>query len=270
LPTIVIDHRRKFFINHFLAIDMIQSFYYVVPLIVGISTLLLGNSVCRTLSSGPLFLNEAIAQQDTRTLISGSQESGPDGQQGQVPDIRGSTEQCPPNQHNIGSTNQCEWDNCGSATPPMYRNTQTGRCVFDCSEVGQFWVKQDNICVLGEAGNATSTQSPPTVSSASTQVNSSGNSTIQDKAKGELTSENATLRTSSSNDTSLLSNLTQAVATLVGEPALPYACFSNTFTCYCDGTQDCKKLASSNECKAEVRSVEGKPGLGNCDWNANS
>jgi hypothetical protein len=225
---------------------MNQKSLFVVIIIISVSSSLLTYSFIVALAISPLFLNEALAQQD---------------------DVGGSSEQCPPNQHTVGSTNQCEWDNCGSATPPMYRNTQTGRCVTDCSEVGQFWVKQGNICVLG-----TSTQSPPpSGSSVSNQGEGNGNATVQTEAKSEIPSDNATSSNLTSNVTSTPpSTITQTIGSLAGEPALPYACLSNTFTCYCDGTEDCMKLTSSGECKAEVRTVEGKPGLGECDWNTKS
>jgi hypothetical protein len=241
---------------------MIQKSFVVVLLIISVSSLLLTYSFTVALAVSPLFLNEALAQQDGGSL-SLSQETGPEGQRG--PDVGGSSEQCPPNQHSVGSTNQCEWDNCGSAIPPMYRNTQTGRCVSDCSEVGQFWVKQGNICVLG-----TSTQSAPSVSSVPNQGEGNGNATVQTESTTELPSDNTTSSSLTSNVSSAPSTLTQTVASLADESALPYACFSNTFTCYCDGTEDCKKLTSSGECKAEVGTVEGKPGLGECDWNAKS
>lgn len=247
---------------------MIQKTFLVVLLIFGVSTSLLTYSFTVALAVSPLFLNEALAQQNDGSLISGSEEGGPEGQQG--PDVGGSSEQCPPNQHSVGSTNQCEWDNCGSATPPMYRNTQTGRCVSDCSEVGQFWVKQGNICVLSEVSNGTSIQSPLSGSSVPNQGEGNGNATVQIEAKSEPPSDNATSSSQTSNVSSVPSTLTQTVASLASESALPYACFSNTFTCYCDGTEDCKKLTSSGECKAEVRTIEGKPGLGECDWNAKS
>ncbi len=236
-------------------------------MIFGISTSLFAYSFSLAISSNPLFLTEAIAQQDAGSPISVSQESRSEEQQGQGTEIGGSPEQCPQNQHNVGSTNQCEWDNCGSATPPMYRNTQTGRCVSDCSEVGQNSVNQGNICVPGKATNATSTQSPPTVSSVSPQGN--GSERVQSESDNDLPSRNVTESAPSSNATSGPSTISQSIASLSGEPSLPYACFSSSFTCYCDGTEDCKQLTSSGECKAEVRTVEGKPGLGECNWNAN-
>ena len=137
---------------------MIQTSFFVGLFVLSISTLLLTFSFTLAQSFSPLFLNESLALQDGGSLYSGSQNEGLEDQQGPVVGV--SSVQCPPNQHNVGSTIQCEWDNCGSATPPMYRNTQTGRCVTDCSEVGQFWVKQGNICVLSEVSNTTSTQSP--------------------------------------------------------------------------------------------------------------
>jgi hypothetical protein len=248
---------------------MSRSFFLGGLLIFGISTSLFAYSFCLAISANPLFLIEAIAQQDTESLISVSQESGSEEQQGQGTEMGGAPEQCPQNQHNVGSTNQCEWDNCGSATPPMYRNTQTGRCVSDCSEVGQTWVKQGNICVPGKVTNATSTESPPTVSSVPPQGNISGNGTAQSESVNNLPTSNVTVSAESSNDTSGPSTISQSIAGLSGEPSLPYACFSSSFTCYCDGTEDCKQLTSSGECKAEVRTVEGKPGLGECNWNAN-
>lgn len=232
---------------------MIHTYFLLVFLVLGISTSLLAYSITLGLSGHNLFLNEVIAQQD-----SGNEASSND---------------CPPNQHKVGSTDQCEWDNCGSATPPMYRNTQTGRCVSDCSEVGQLWVGQGNVCVLGEAQSSR----PVPI-----QEGGNRNETIQTDTGIEISAENATstpstlAQTAAANDTtsSLSSNisstpstLAQTVAGLAGEPQLPYACFSNTFTCYCDGTEDCNRLTSSGECKEEVRTVEGEPGLGECDWN---
>jgi hypothetical protein len=242
---------------------MLQKSFSVVLLIIGASTSLLTYSFAVALVVSPFFLNEVLAQRGA-----GSQEGGLEGQQ--EPDLGGSTDQCPPNQHIVGSTNECELDNCGSATPPMYRNTQTGRCVSDCNEVGQFWVRHGNSCVLGEASNGTSTQSQPSVSSVPNPGEGNGNTTVQTEAKSELPLDNATSTSLTSNLSSTPSTLTQSVDSLAGEPALPYACFSNTFTCYCDGTLDCKQLTSSGECKAEVRAVEGKPGLGECNWNAKS
>lgn len=248
---------------------MIQSFFISGLLIFGISTSLFAYSFCLAISSNPLFLTQAIAQQDEGPLLSVSLESGSEEQQGQGTEIGASPEQCPQNQHNVGATNECEWDNCGSATPPMYRNTQTGRCVSDCSEVGQDWVQQGNICVPGKVTNATSTQSPPTVSLVSPQGNGSGNGTVQSESDTILPTRNVNESAASSNDTSGPSTISQSIASLSGESSLPYACFSSSFTCYCDGTEDCKQLTSSGECKAEVRTVEGKPGLGECNWNAN-
>lgn len=181
------------------------------------------------------------------------------------PDVGGSTVQCPPNQHNVGSSNQCEWDNCGSATPPIYRNTQTGRCVSDCSEIGQSWVKQGNICVLGSTSNGNSPQSTPSGTSISNQDAGIGRLTITTESEDDPPSDNA-----SSSLTNLSSPPSTITQTLVGESSLPYSCFSNTFTCYCGGTEGCKRLTSSSECKAEVRIVEGRPGLGQCDWDAKS
>jgi len=242
---------------------MIQKSSFVVILVIGISASLLTYSFSLALFVSHLFLNDAFAQQ-----IGGSQDEGPEDQQG--PGVGVTSEQCPPSQHNVGSTNQCEWDNCGSATPPMYRNTQTGRCVSDCSAVGQFWVEQGNICVLSDGGNATSTQSPSAASSVSKREEGSGNDTIQTETSSGLLSDNATKSSFTSNLTSSSSTPSQSIASLAGEPVLPYACFSNTFTCYCDGTEDCKQLTSSGECKAEARTVMGKPGLGECDWNIKS
>ena len=87
-------------------------------MIFGISTSLFAYSFSLAISSNPLFLTEAIAQQDARSPISVSQESRSEEQQGQGTEIGGSPEQCPQNQHNVGSTNQCEWDNCGSSYTP--------------------------------------------------------------------------------------------------------------------------------------------------------
>jgi hypothetical protein len=250
---------QKVFINHYLAIGMFQNSFLVVLLIIGVSTSLLTYSITSVYFVDPYFLNQAFAQQ----------ERGLEGQQ--EPDVGGSSAQCPANQHSVGPANECEWDNCGSATPPMYRNTQTGRCVSDCSEVGQFWVEQGNICVSGEASNRTSTQSPPpSSSSVPNQGAGNENVTVQTDAETERPLDNATSSGVISNMSSIPSTVSQTVDSLAGEPVLPYACFSNTFTCYCDGTQDCNSLTSSGECKAEVRTVEGKPGLGECDWNANS
>jgi hypothetical protein len=131
-------------------------------------------------------------------------------------------------------------------------------------------VNEGNICVLGEATNETSTQTATQLSSMQDQVESDGNLTILSDADSELPTENATLGSITFNETSTPSTLPQTIASLSSEPDLPYACYSNTFTCFCDGTEDCNRLTSSGECKAEVRSVEGKPGLGECDWNAKS
>ncbi len=261
--------RQKVFIYHVLAIDMKRSFLVVLS-VLGVITSLFTYSFTFALSGSPLFLNDALAQQGVGLPNSESQEGGPEGRQG--PDVGVSSGQCPPNQHHVGSANECEWDNCGAATPPMYRNTQTGRCVSDCSEVGQFWVRQGNICVLGEVTNATSTPIPPPPSnSVPNRGEGNGNGTIQTEDNSDLTSDNATTSTLTSNVTSTPpSTITQTITSLAGEPALPYACLSNTFTCYCDGTEDCIQLTSSGECKAEVRTVEGKPGLGECDWNTKS
>ncbi|MGH9974354.1 MAG: hypothetical protein ACRD8Z_00745, partial [Nitrososphaeraceae archaeon] len=92
--------------------------------------------------------------------------------------------------------------------------------------------------------------------------------TVQIESDNDLPSRNATESAASSNDTSGPSTISQSIAGLSGDPSLPYACFSSSFTCYCDGTEDCNQLTSSGECKAEVRTVEGKPGLGQCNWNA--
>ena len=239
---------------------MTQKSFVISIVIIVVSASLLTYAYCTAFVVSPLPPNEVHAQQDVGSLFSGSE-----GEVQLGPDVGGSSEQCPPNQHSVGSTNQCEWDNCGSATPPMYRNTQTGRCVSDCSEVGQSWVKQGNICILGSVSNGTSPQSSPSGSSISNQGGGTGNTTVPTEAKVELPSDNTSSRLS--NLSSPPSTITQ---TLVGEPSLPYSCFSNTFTCYCDGTEGCKQLTSSNECKAEVRNVEGRPGLGQCDWNAGS
>ncbi len=239
----------------------------VVLLIFGVSISLLTYPITLGVVVSPYFVNRVLAQQGAGPLSVEGQEDRLEDQQG--PGAGMSSGQCPPNQHSIGSTNECEWDNCGSATPPMYRNTQSGRCVSDCNEVGQFWVKQGNVCVLGEVSNDTSTQIPPAGSPVSNQSEGSENVTTQTIAKSERPSDNATSKPMS-NMSSIPSTVTQTVDKLAGEPALPYACFSNTFTCYCDGTQDCKKLISSGECKAEVRTVDDKPGLGECDWNASS
>jgi len=212
---------------------------------------LLTYSFSLVLSVNHLFLNDTFAQQ-----IGGSQDEGPEDQRGLGVGV--TSERCPPSQHNVGSTNQCEWDNCGSATPSMYRNTQTGRCVSDCSEVGQVWVEQGNICVLSDGGNTISTQSPSAASSLSKREEGNGNGIIQTESSSGLLSDNGTKSSLNSSLTSSSSTPSQSIASLVGEPVLPYAC---------DGTEDCKQLTSSGECKAEVRTVEGKPGLGECDWN---
>ena len=246
---------------------MFRGSLLVVLLIFGVSISLLTYSITSGLVVSPHYVNRVLAEQEGGPLSVKGQEERPENQQ--EPNARMSSGECPPNQHSVGSTNECEWDNCGSATPPMYRNTQSGRCVSDCNEVGQFWVKQGNICVLGEVSNGTSTQIPPAGSSVSNQSEGSENVTTQTIAKSEPPLDNAT-SSPISNMSSIPSTVKQTVDNLAGEPAVPYACFSNTFTCYCDGTQDCKKLISSGECKAEVRTVDGKPGLGECDWNANS
>lgn len=260
-----------------LSTDMIHTSFLVVLLVLGIWTSLLTFSSTLSLSFHHLLLNEAIGSPDF-----GSQDQQTNGGT--------SSEQCPPNQHIVGSTNECEWDNCGLATPPMYRDTQTGRCISDCSEVGQ--VNQGNVCVPGEVGETTPIQSPPSDESASSQGDGTGNGTIITEEIDEVSSENttmvspalnatttpptlpptvagnATMDGSASKVTSAPPTLAPTVTSLAGEPQVPYACFSNTFTCYCDGTEDCKRLASSGECDAEVKSVEGEPGLGECDWNA--
>jgi hypothetical protein len=252
-------------------------------LVLGTSTSLLAYSITIMLSGFPIFLNQAIAQQD-----SGNEDGGGEIQLSDV----SSSRQCLPGQHIVQSTNECEWDNCGSAVPPMYRNTQTGRCVSDCSEVGQLWVEQGNVCVLGGTGGPSPTESVDSLPSI--EGDEIRNETVLTDAGVELSSDNATTSSLTSNmsstpstlaqpvsrnatTSSLTSNmsstpstLAQTVAGLAGEPQLPYACFSNTFTCYCDGTEDCKRLTSSGECKAEVRSVEGEPGLGRCEWNVES
>jgi hypothetical protein len=246
---------------------MFHRSFLVVLLIFGVSISLLTYLVTLGLIVSPYYVNRVLAQQEDEPLGVEGQEDRLENQQ--EPNAGMSSGQCPPNQHSVGSTNECEWDNCSSATPPMYRNTQSGRCVSDCNEVGQFWVKQGNICVLGEVSNGTSTQIPPVGSSVLNQSEGRENMTTQTNASTERPLDNAT-SSPISNMSSIPSTVTQTVDNLAGEPALPYACFSNTFTCYCDGTQDCKKLSSSGECKAEVRTVNGKPGLGECDWSANS
>lgn len=241
-----------------LAIAMIHasSLHFLV---LGTSTSLLAYSITIMLSGFPIFLNQAIAQQD-----SGNEDGGGEIQLSDV----SSSGQCLPGQHIVQSTNECEWDNCGSAVPPMYRNTQTGRCVSDCSEVGQLWVEQGNVCVLGGTGGPSPTESVDSLPSI--EGDEIRNETVLTDAGVELSSDNATTSSLTSNMSSTPSTLAQTVAGLAGEPQLPYACFSNTFTCYCDGTEDCKRLTSSGECKAEVRSVEGEPGLGRCEWNVES
>lgn len=245
---------------------MFRGSFLVVLIIFGVSISLLTYSITLGLVLSFFSVNRVFAQLDVEPQDAEGQEDRLGDQQG--PEEGMSTEQCPSNQHRVGSTNECEWDNCGSATPPMYRNTQSGRCVSDCSEVGQFWVKQGNICVLGEASNVTSTQNQPSSSSIVNQSEASENVTARTDANIERSLDNAS-SSPVSNMSSIPSTLTQTVDNLAGEAAVPYACFSNTFTCYCDGTQDCKKLISSGECEADVRVVEGKPGLGECDWNAN-
>jgi hypothetical protein len=265
--------------------DMIHRSFLVVFLVLGIWISLLTFSSTISLSGYHLLLNEALGSQDF-----GSQDEELEDQQ--MPNGGISPDQCPPNQHIVGSTNECEWDNCGLATPPMYRNTQTGRCVSDCSDVGQ--VNQGNVCMPGVVGETTPTQSPPSDGSASNQGEGNRNMTIITEDIDEISSENATMVSPASNVTSTPSTLAPTVAgnttmvspasnvtstpstlaptvtSMADEPQVPYACFSNNFTCYCDGTEDCKRLASSGECDAEVRSVEGEPGLGECDWNAKS
>jgi hypothetical protein len=261
--------------------DMNPTSFLVIFLVLGISISLLTFSSTLSLSVHHSLINEAIGSLDF-----GSQDGESENQQ---TDGGTSSEQCLPNQHIVGSTNECEWDNCGLATPPMYRNTQTGRCVSDCSEVGQ--VNQGNVCVPGGVGAPIPIQTPPSDESPSSQVDDNRNVTIitADIDEGSentsmvspaanLTSTpstlvptvggNATMDGPASNVTSAPSTLAPTVTSLAGEPQVPYACFSNTFTCYCDGTEDCKRLTSSGECDAEVRSVEGEPGLGECDWNA--
>ncbi|HZD36791.1 MAG TPA: hypothetical protein VE130_16420 [Nitrososphaeraceae archaeon] len=226
-----------------------------IPLVVAISTSLLAYSITLGLSGHYFFLNEVTAQQDF----------------GSRANTGSPTEECPPNQHRVGSTNQCEWDNCGSATPPMYRNTQTGRCVSDCSELGEFWVGQGNVCVLGEARETIPSQEEgniiETIQNDTSIEISSENETSTPSILAQSVAANASTNNLSSNMSSTPSTIAQTVAGLGGEPQLPYACFSNTFTCYCDGTEDCNRLTSSGECKEEVRAVEGEPGLGQCDWN---
>lgn len=268
-----------------LSTDMIHTSFLVFFLVLGIWTSLLTFSSTLSLSVHYSLINEASGSLDF-----GSQDAESENQQtnGGTP-----SEQCPPNKHIVGSTNECEWDNCGLATPPMYRNTQTGRCVSDCSEISQ--VNQGNVCVPGEVGETTPIQSPPSDETAvSGQGDGNSNETIITQDIGEVSMENitmggptsnvtsapstlaptvagnATMGGPTSNVTSAPSTLAPTVTSLAGEPQIPYACFSNTFTCYCDGTEDCKRLASSGECDAEVRSVEGEPGLGECDWNAKS
>jgi hypothetical protein len=233
---------------------MTQKSFVVSSVIIGLSASLLTYIFSSAMLVNPLLLNEIRAEQDAGSSVARSE-----GEVKLASDVGGSSEQCPANQHMVGSTNQCEWDNCGLATPPMFRNTQTGRCVSDCSEVGQSWVKQGNICVLGSVSNETS----PSGSSISIQEGDAGELTDRAGPMDEPPSDNAS--SSLSNLSSPPSTITQ---TLVGEPSLPYSCFSNTFTCYCDGSEGCTQLTSSGECKAEVRNVEGKPGLGQCDWNA--
>src|SRR5918999_1585517 len=246
---------QKVFINHMLSTDMIHTSFLVVFLVLGIWTSLLTFSSTLSLSGHHLLLNEALGQDA-------------ESEDQQMPDGGISPDQCPPNQHIVGSTNECEWDNCGLATPPMYRNTQTGRCVSDCSEVGH--VNQGNVCVPGVVGETTPIQSPLSNGSASNQGDDNRNVTIITEDIDEVSAENTTMVSPASNITSTPSTLAPTVTSLAGEPQVPYACFSNTFTCYCDGTEDCKRLASSGECDAEVRPVEGEPGLGECDWNAKS
>jgi hypothetical protein len=251
---------------------MTKIHYFTMVLFISTLTSFLTYPISGVLSGvllvSPLIMGQAGAQPEGGSLNPGSQDQESPDQQ--IREVSASSNQCPPNQHSIGSTNECEWDNCGLSTPPMYRNTQSGRCVSDCSSVGQFWVEQGNICVLNEAVNATSTQSPPSGGPIPSQGEGTENVTTQTRTTSELSSENATRSNLTSNLSSAPSTTTETIASLAGEPALPYACFSNTFTCYCDGTEDCKQLTSSGECKAEVRTVEGKPGLGECDWSTKS
>jgi hypothetical protein len=247
---------------------MIKIYYFILVLFVSTLTSFLIYPISGVLSVSPLIMDEANAQSKGGSLNPESQDRESPDQQ--IREVGASSAQCPPNQHNIGSTNECEWDNCGLSTPPMYRNTQSGRCVSDCSLVGQFWVEQGNICVTNEAANATSTQSPPSGGPIPSQGEGGENGTSQTRTISDLSSENATRSNLTSNLSSTPSTTTETIASLAGEPALPYACFSNTFTCYCDGTEDCKQLTSSGECKGEVTTVEGKPGLGECDWSTKS
>ena len=68
----------------------------------------------------------------------------------------------------------------------MYRNTQSGRCVSDCSLVGQLWVEQGNTCVLNDAVNATSTQSPPSGGPIPSQGENKENGTSQTRTTSQL------------------------------------------------------------------------------------
>jgi hypothetical protein len=267
-PLTIIRFPQKVFINHVHAIDMIKIPYFTTVLFIGTLTSFLTYPISGVLSASPLIMEESNAQPEGGSLNPESQDRESPGQQ--IREAGPSSNQCPPNQHNIGSTNECEWDNCGLSTPPMYRNTQSGRCVSDCSLVGQLWVEQGNTCVLNDAVNATSTQSPPSGGPIPSQGENKENGTSQTRTTSQLSSENVTKSASTSNLSSAPTTTTETIASLAGEPALPYACFSNTFTCYCDGTEDCTQLTSSGECKAEVRTVEGKPGLGECDWSTKS
>ena len=264
-PLTIIKFPQKVFINHVHAIDMIKIHYFNIVLFIGTLISFLTYSISGILSASPLIMEESNAQPEGESLNLESQDR--ESRDQQIREAGPSSNQCPPNQHNIGSTNECEWDNCGLSTPPMYRNTQSGRCVSECSLVGQLWVGQGNICVLNEAVNASSTQSPPSGGPIPSQDEDKENETSQTRTASEFSSENATKSNLTSNLSSAPSTTTKTIASLAGEPALPYACFSNTFTCYCDGSEDCKQLTSSGECKAEARTVEGKPGLGECDWS---
>jgi hypothetical protein len=215
------------------------------------------------LSVNPFLPRQAVAQQgeDSSSEPEG-QEDETGSQQGAEADT--SASECPPNQHNVPSTNACEWDNCGLSSPPMYRNTITGRCVSDCSDIGQYWVKQGNTCVLNEGDNATSTQAGLTGGPIPDLGGANGNTTTQPGPVADALSPDVERE---GNVTSAQAAPGDTIASLAGEPPLPYACYSNTFTCYCDGTEDCNKLTASAECKGEVKPVEGKPGLAVCDWN---
>ena len=216
-----------------------------------------------SLSVNPFLPSQAVAQQGEDS------SSEPEGQEGETGSQQGeeadtSPSECPPNQHNVPSTNACEWDNCGLSSPPMYRNTITGRCVSDCSDIGQYLVKQGNICILNEGDNATSTQAGLTGGPIPGLGGANGNTTTQPGPVADVLSPEVERE---GNVTSAPAAPGDTIASLAGEPPLPYACYSNTFTCYCDGTEDCNKLTASAECKGEVKPVEGKPGLAVCDWN---